>query len=1424
MSADRTDTLQDAIAIVGMSGRFPRAESVERFWENLCQGVECISAFTPEELEEHGVSAEEYRRKEYVPARGVLGDIASFDAVLFGYTPREAELIDPQQRLFLECAWEAMERAGHCGGKFPGSIGCFGGVGMNTYLLNNVGPNRRVVEAVGVYQTMISNDKDYVATRTAYKLGLTGPAVTIQTACSTSLVAVHHACQALLSYQCDMALAGGAAVWCPHKAGYQYYQGGILSPDGHCRAFDAEAAGTVVGTGVGVVALRRYEEAVRDGDTIVAVILGSAVNNDGAEKIGFTAPSVNGQGKAIAEALSVAGVGSGTIGYVEAHGTGTPLGDPIELAALNKVFGDGPFTPGSCAIGSVKANIGHADAAAGVASLIKTALVVRNGLIPPSINYGSPNPKIDFGGGPFFVNTSCRPWASNGVPRRAGVSSFGIGGTNAHVVLQEPPARRASGPGRERQILCLSAKTEPALDAAQARLGDFLERVPATPLADVAFTLHHGRTELEHRAALVCADGADAVAALRAGPPRVLRSVVGRDRPSVVFLCTGQGAQLAGMGRRLHEREAAFRTAFDECARASQRFLGADLREIVFSEVEGGGRIDRTELAQPALFAVEYAVAQLWRSWGVQPESLLGHSIGEYVAACLAGVMPLEQACEMVTLRGRVMQSAPPGAMTAVKAPAAAAGACAVEGVSLAVDNGPEATVYGGSFEAIERFEAQLAGSGIGFRRLRTSHAFHSPLMDPVLDEFDRAISKCRFEKPAIPYLSNVTGTWITAEQAVDPAYYVNHLRSTVRFGPSLDVLLQNPNLLLCEIGPGRVLGSLAVKHPKKGAGHRIVASLTSPEEPVTEDVGILQALGKVWTSGIDVDWTAFYRGQTRNRVELPTYPFERKRFWIEARGVPGIETSTPAAPAADGGDARVASSTAGSAFTAGDDSLEQTRRAIGAIWREILGVGEVGPHDSLFDLGGQSLQAVQIATRISQQFSVDLTVGKLLELPTISLLADHVAGNRSSAAPAPAAAEPIAAPQRPAVDLAAVLEAHPYVAIERRPLLHLVATGKVPRVDAAAFDYIPLQLMRFSGLSREAFIELWCNNLPVLQGIWEVPLGRIAYIVVPRLSADLYRDPQDAVRVVVEGLELAASIGAKAVSLTGIIPSATDYGRAVAAAIQGRTDLPLVTTGHGTTTAAVVLSIKGILERARRDPCQERMAFVGLGSIGQATLRLLMRALPHPRELILCDLYSKRGDLERLRDEVIRSGYQGQVTIAEARASLPDEVYGASFIFGATNVADILDIGKVARGTLIVDDSAPHCYDPEKAIERFERDRDILFTEGGMLSSNHPVRDLSWIPGFAAGRLTPEQLALFLRRDAHEFWGCMFSSLLTARFEDLEPTFGMVAPEITKLHLDRLETLGIRAARLHCDRYELPERYVDEFVETHAHAQRALS
>jgi len=396
-------------------------------------------------------------------------------------------------------------------------------------------------------------------------------------------------------------------------------------------------------------------------------------------------------------------------------------------------------------------------------------------------------------------------------------------------------------------------------------------------------------------------------------------------------------------------------------------------------------------------------------------------------------------------------------------------------------------------------------------------------------------------------------------------------------------------------------------------------------------------------------------------------------------------------------------------------------------------------------------------------------------------------------------------------------------VQVEQRPLLHLVATGKVPRIDAAAFDYIPLQLMHFSGLDRETFIEMWCNNLPVLQGIWEVPLGRIGYVVLPRLSADLYADKQDAVRVVVEALELAASVGAKAVSLTGIIPSATDYGRAVTAAIQDRSDLPVVTTGHGTTTASVVLSIKGILERARRDPSQERMAFVGLGSIGQATLRLMMRALPHPRELLLCDIYSKRQDLERLRDEVIQAGYRGRVAVAESRAGLPDEVYGASFIFGATNVPNVLDIDRVASGTLIVDDSAPHCYDPRKAIARFERDRDILFTEGGMLSSDHPVRDLSWMPSFATRRLSGEQLEPFLRRDSSEFWGCMFSSLLTAKFDDLEPTYGMVSPDVTSLHLDRLQQLGIRAAKLHCDRYELPSGLVEEFVARHAHAQQAL-
>jgi len=884
----------EAVAIVGMAGRFPKARNLDEFWQRLQAGEELVSFFTDEELLESGIPPEVFNRPDYVRARAILDDAEDFDAAFFGFNPREAEVMDPQQRVFLEVAWEALEDAGCDPDRFDGPIGVYAGLSMNSYLLNNLMSNPEAMEAAGGYQVMISNDKDFLTTRVSYKLNLRGPSVNVQTACSTSLVAVQLACQALLTGTCDLALAGGVSISSPRKAGYLYIPGMIMSPDGHCRAFDASSQGIVAGEGAGVVVLKRLSEALRDGDTIHAVIRGSAINNDGALKVGYTAPSVTGQAEVIALAQAAAGVNPETITYVETHGTGTELGDPIEISALTQAFRLGTQKSGYCAIGSVKTNMGHLDAAAGVAGLIKTVLALKNRRIPPSLHFTRPNPNIDFDSTPFYVNTRLTEWESNGAPRRAGVSSFGIGGTNAHVVLEEAPPPAPTTPSRSRQLILLSAKSASALEAATDRLARSLAEHPEYELADVAFTLQQGRRLFGHRRALVCASREEAISILQSRDPRRLFTASGASegRP-VAFLFTGQGAQYLHMGADLYRDEPVFRQALDSCAEILRPHLGFDLREALYPQggdpEEAAARLTATSLAQPALFAIEYALARQWMAWGLQPQAMIGHSLGEYVAACLAGVFSLEDALALVAARGRLMQSMPPGAMLSLPLPEREVLPLLGPQLSLAAVNGPALCVVSGPEEAVAALQEQLAARGVEGRRLHTSHAFHSSMMDPALEPFKALFQGLRLNAPALPFISNLTGDWITPEQAVDPAYWAAHLRSTVRFSQGLETLFREPGLALLEIGPGRTLATLARSHPARPQEQPVFTSLRHPLDTTPDLAFLLQTLGQLWLSGVQVDWDGFCAGEKRRWLHLPTYPFERKRFWVEPKKQPAV-------------------------------------------------------------------------------------------------------------------------------------------------------------------------------------------------------------------------------------------------------------------------------------------------------------------------------------------------------------------------------------------------------------------------------------------------------------------------------------------------------------------------------------------------------
>ena len=977
----------DAIAIIGTAGRFPGAANVDEFWRNLCDATASVATFTPAELNAAGIDPAFASRADYVPRRGVVADSEMFDAEFFGFSSREAQVTDPQQRLFMEVVWEALENAGCDPDRAQGGIGLYGGSCASDYLTRLRARAASSTAVSDPFSIIFGNYPEYLVTRTSYKLNLRGPGVCINTACSTSLVATVLACQGLLNGDCDIAIAGAAAVNYPVPGGYLFVEGGIMSPDGVCRAFDAEAQGTVGGNGVAVVVLKRLEDALAAGDSIVAVIRGYAINNDGGQRVGFTAPSIKGQAQVICEALATAGISAETVSYVEAHGTGTSLGDPIEVEALTQAYRSFTDKKQYCALGSVKTNIGHLDTAAGVAGLIKTALSLKHGVIPASLHYRSANPRIDFAGSPFYVNERLQPWPGAG-PRRAGVSSFGIGGTNAHVILEEAPQVAGSAASRAVQILPLSARTAGALGQAAQRLATHLEERPAAELADAAYTLAVGRKGFAHRMAVVCTERGEAIERLtdQGANNDVVRGQSKGGYRAVALLLGGQGSQHVGMGAQLYAQEKVYRSAVDEASEYLKGLLGVDVRQVMHAGSQE--LLNQTWVTQPALYVLQWALLKQWESWGVRADALLGHSLGELVAATHAGVLTPEDGLKLVAVRGRLMWQAEPGAMLSALLSEEQAHSYVRPGLSIAAVNSRQQVVYTGRVAAIEGLQRQLDAQGVISKRLAVERAFHSELLEPIREQFLSEVGKLKLRVPQRRFISNVTGTWATAEVA-DAQYWWRQMREPVRFAAGVRELSKEQDWLWLELNAGAVLGRMV----RTELPTAVVTSSLSSGAGASGDVQqMARALATLWTQGAALDWSGYYAEERRRRVPLPTYPFQRQRFIADDIDQPVPARAEPATVVA------VVHATP-NATLAPPASTRATRREmlvarIREVWAAFTGadLDAIDPAATFFQLGAESLLLMQVSRVIKDEFGVALAFRRMLEeFDSIDALAEHL-------------------------------------------------------------------------------------------------------------------------------------------------------------------------------------------------------------------------------------------------------------------------------------------------------------------------------------------------------------------------------------------------------------------------------------------------
>lgn len=965
-----------AVAVIGMAGQFPGAENVAQFWENLSQGVESIARLSDEQLRSYGISDELLNNKSYVKAGAYLKNSDMFDPEFFDMTPKEAEITDPQHRVLLECAHDALSDAGYVGEQYDGAVSVYAGIGVDTYLLGNIMPNPQILNDMGMYQLVLGNDKCYAVSRISYKMNLTGASLLIDTSCSTSLVSIVMAYKSLLSYDCDMALAGGAKVNAS-EVGYLYEPGSVNSPDGHCRAFDEQASGTVFGNGAGLVLMKRLEDAIADKDNIIGIIRGGAINNDGSDKVGFTAPSVAKQRDVIEQALAFSEVPAESISYIEAHGTGTRLGDPVEIGALTEAFADCPAQ--SCYIGSVKTNVGHLETAAGVTGMIKTLLAMKNETLPATLNYETPNPAINLEQTPFKVVDEKIAWPRTHSPRRASVSSFGIGGTNAHVILEEAPERNFPS-GQCSELLLLSAKCTKALKQSQENLANALPQVPS--LLDAAYTLAVGRKAYMHRTYAAVNDKGH----VTFSQANELTTAVSK----VAWVIPGQGTQYVGMSRDLHQRFDVFRDTFEQCCAVIVKQGGQDIRELLLTDtvdVQMDQLITQTDYAQPAIFVHAYAMAKQLKAMGMTPELMLGHSLGEYVVACLAGVISLEDAIKLVLTRGQLMNKVASGAMLSISTSLEVVDSVLAQANLNQVDtcaiNGPKSIVVGGPHDVIDNLITLLQEQHIDHRKLVTSHAFHSHMLDPILEEFAEVVNGIAFQAPSMNYISSLNAESVSQEMVCNPQYWVKHLRHTVQFSASVNTLLLQGVDCVFDLGPSNVAGMLVRDNITKGC--TIINCAPNVKQKTASDLVLLEAIGKYWSVGGDIDWADFYAHRDCYRTSLPGYPYQKRRCWIDPIQIQTApEEQTASAPSENtqrvDPEAPIKSPEGA--------PRNDTETMVMKIWQQLLGVENIVVTDNFFDLGGQSLLASRVISCIYEETGLDIDVSVIFESPTIETLA----------------------------------------------------------------------------------------------------------------------------------------------------------------------------------------------------------------------------------------------------------------------------------------------------------------------------------------------------------------------------------------------------------------------------------------------------